>query len=165
MRPSLFSWLIAPLLLALAATILFAVPAEVAGLRLPEPLWLMPLAFAWPLIKPSVSGPLALLVGGLFLDLFWQGPLGLWPLALLTAYAAVLFVRPLLVGQPPLVLAAWYAGATALTFAAAHLLTIFDLRQAPQPAAIGLQVFATILLYPAAHRLIDAFEDVGARVR
>ena len=165
MRASLWRWLGVPLLLALLATILFAVPVQVAGLRLPEPLWMMPLVFAWPLIKPSVSGPLAILVAGIFLDLFWQGALGLWPLAMLTGYAAVLFARPLIVGQSPLILAAWYVGVTAVTFSAATLLTIFDLRAAPQAAAIGLQAFATVLLYPAAYRLLDAFEDVGSRVR
>ncbi len=47
-------------------------------LQLPEPVFPMAPAFAWAMIRPSVLAPLVLLVMGLFLDLLWGGPIGLW---------------------------------------------------------------------------------------
>ena len=75
---------------------------------LPEPVFPLALAFAWAVIRPSVLPPFALLVMGLFLDVFWGGPQGLWPLCLLATYAAVLAVRRLILGQDFIVMWAWY---------------------------------------------------------
>jgi rod shape-determining protein MreD len=135
------------------------------GLRLPEPVWPMVLAFAWPVIRPSMVAPFALLGAGLFLDLFWGAATGQWSLALLVAYGAALFSRPLLMGQGALVLGGWYLGLTLVLFGAMHVLTMFDLQAAAAPASVGLQALATGLLFPFAHRLIEMFEDAGARAR
>jgi rod shape-determining protein MreD len=160
-----WSWIGAPLALSLLATILLAVPLRIGGLSLPEPVWPMLLAFAWPVIRPSIAAPLALLAAGLFLDLWWGASLGLWALSLLAVYAAALALRRLLVGQSGPILWAWYVGLTLVLFGVAHLLTMLDLRTSADPASVGLQALATAVLYPFAHRLIDTFEEAGSRIR
>ena len=69
-------WLGVPMLQALAATIVFAIPIRFWGLALPEPLFAMPLAFAWAVIRPSMLGPVSVLLLGFAMDLLWGGPLG-----------------------------------------------------------------------------------------
>ncbi len=92
-------WLGLPMLLAVAATVFLATPIHIFGFALPEPVFPLALAFAWAQIRPSVLPPFALLLLGLFLDVFWGGPQGLWPLCLLASYASVLAVRRLITGQ------------------------------------------------------------------
>ena len=70
-------WIVYPSLLAILATLVLATPVTLFGLSLPEPIIPMVLAFAWPLIRPSITAPLALLALGLFLDLLFYTPLGL----------------------------------------------------------------------------------------
>ena len=162
---SSWGWIVAPALLCLLATVLMATPIRLFGFSAPEPVWPMVLAFAWPVIRPSLITPFALLGVGLFLDLFWGTGLGHWALALLVAYGATLFARSLLVGQSGAVLWAWYAGLTLLAFGAAYQFTRADVGASASPAAVGLQALVTALLYPFAHRLIDRYEDAGARIR
>ena len=52
-------------------TVVFAAPLRVLGLQLPEPVFGLVLAFAWPIIRPSVLAPFVLLAYGLFTDLYW----------------------------------------------------------------------------------------------
>ena len=68
------------------ATILLGIPLHVFTLQLPEPVFPLALAFAWAVIRPSILAPFGILLLGLFLDVFWGGPLGLWALCLLVAY-------------------------------------------------------------------------------
>src|SRR5690606_34643987 len=75
-------WLGIPLIHVLAATVLFGIPLRVFSLQLPEPIFPMAVVFAWAVIRPSVLAPGGVLVMGLFLDLFWGGPLGFWALCL-----------------------------------------------------------------------------------
>jgi rod shape-determining protein MreD len=71
-------WIVYPALAVLAATLVLAVPVELFGLKLPEPVMPMMLAFAWPLMRPSMIAPVVLILVGLFIDLFWGGMLGVW---------------------------------------------------------------------------------------
>ena len=103
-----WSWLGLPALAAVAATLLLAAPVRVFGFPLPEPVFAVALAFAWAAIRPSMLGPAALLLLGLFDDFLWGGPLGLWPFALVCVYGLTLGGRALMAGQGPVVMAAWY---------------------------------------------------------
>jgi rod shape-determining protein MreD len=161
----LWGWIVLPVLLVVLATVTFGAPARVFGLRLPEPVWAMVLAFAWPVIRPTVIAPFVLLLLGLFLDLFWGAALGQWCLALLAAYGAALLCRPLLIGQGALVLGLWWLGFTVVLFGAMQLLTMFDLRAAAAFGPVALQWLATAVLYPFAYWLIETYEDAGARLR
>lgn len=158
-------WIVYPMLLVMAATVVLATPIEVFSLTLPEPVIPMVLAFAWPLIRPSAVAPVALMASGLFLDLLWGGPAGLWPLALLAAYGLVLLSRPLIVGQDTRVLFGWYAAATALAFSVAYMAVWLRAGMAPSLISLSLQVLPTVLLFPLADRLVQRFDDVDVRFR
>ena len=158
-------WIVYPALIALAATIVLQTPVELLGLHLPEPVIPMVLAFAWPLIRPSVLAPAMLAALGLLLDILTYGPLGLWGLALLVIYGVVLASRSFLAGQDTAVLFVWYAACCALAFGLAYVAMVFI---APTPASlisVFLQVLPTLLLFPFAHRLIERFEDGDVRFR
>ena len=77
------AWLLLPALVVAVAAFLLTVPLRVAGFGLPEPVFAIGLAFAWARIRPSALAPMVLLSLGLFLDLLWGAPMGLWPLSLL----------------------------------------------------------------------------------
>jgi rod shape-determining protein MreD len=158
-------WIGLPLLYAVGATILFGIPMHVFTLQLPEPVFLLALAFAWAVIRPSVLAPFALLLGGLFLDVYWSGPLGLWALCLLIAYGAALAGRSMMAGQNQIILAVWYALVTATAFVAGYLFVMLDSKSSPGLVATAWQFLATIVLYPFAQRLIDRFEDADVRFR
>jgi rod shape-determining protein MreD len=51
-------WIVYPALIAIAVTVLLAIPFRLFGLNLPEPVFPLVLAFAWPLIRPSMLAPL-----------------------------------------------------------------------------------------------------------
>ena len=150
---------------AVAATLLFGVPLRVWGLRLPEPIFPLAVVFAWGVIRPSVLAPFGVLLMGLFLDLYWGGPLGLWPICLLMAYGVILAGRNMVAGQSRAILWAWYGLVTATAMLAGYLIVMLDSRATPSLIAVGWQFLATIVLYPFAQRLIDLFEDADVRFR
>ena len=158
-------WILLPALVILAATLILATPIKVVGLTLPEPVTPLVLAFAWPLIRPSVLAPLALLVVGLIVDLFWGNRLGLWPLGLLVAYGVVLISRPYIAGQDTRLLFAWYSGVSALAFFVVYLVTTMTAGQPPSLIALFLQYLPTVLIFPAANWLIERFDDGDLRFR
>ncbi|HEX5775994.1 MAG TPA: hypothetical protein VFX95_04875 [Caulobacteraceae bacterium] len=158
-------WLGVPALRVVAATILFAVPLQVFGVQLPEPVFAMVCAFAWGVIRPSLLAPFVLLALGIVLDALWGSSLGLWSTLLLVAYAAVLLTRNLMSGQSPPIMWVWYVSVTGLAMLAGYLLTMMDARGAPSLTAVGWQFAWTAVLYPFAHQLIARFEDADVRFR
>ena len=160
-----WSWLLAPMLVSLFATIIIATPVRFLGLALPEPVFPMTLAFAWAVIRPSILGPFLLFVSGVFLDLFWHGELGLWAFCLVTVYGLSLLVRNLMVGQSVRVLWTWYGGFTLLAFTIAFLFTAAEAKALPNLMNTAWQALVTVLLFPFARRLIDTFEDADVRFR
>jgi len=158
-------WIGLPLGWCTLATILFGIPLHVFAWQLPEPVFLMVLAFAWAVIRPSVLAPFALLLGGLFLDIYWSGPLGLWALCLLIAYACAFAGRAMMAGQNQIILFVWYALVTATAFVAGYLFVMLDSKSSPGLVPLAWQFLATIVLYPFAQRLIDRFEDADVRFR
>ena len=158
-------WLALPAAAALAATVLLGVPVRAFGFALPEPVWPMPLAFAWAVIRPAVLPPLVLMVCGLFLDLFWGAAMGLWSTTLLLAYGLTFAARQLIAGSTTGGLFGWWATAVLSAFTAAYLAAMLDSRVAPSLVATGLQFAFTVALFPAARFLIERFEDADIRFR
>jgi rod shape-determining protein MreD len=158
-------WIGVPMAQVMVATILFGIPLRVFGLQLPEPLFAMTLAFAWAVIRPSVLAPFAILFVGLFLDIFWGGPLGLWAICLLIAYGVALAGRTMMAGQNRLILWLWFALVTATALVAGFLFVMLDSKSSPGLIPLAWQFVATIVLYPYAQRLIDLFEDADVRFR
>ncbi len=158
-------WVIYPSLICMAATVALGTPVRVFGLPLPEPILPMILAFAWPLIRPSMLGPAMLLVTGLFEDLFMRTPLGFWTLALLGIYAAVLFARSLLTGQETKVLLGWWLSLVAAAFVYAYFFRMLDANVAPGIVPTLLQFAPTAALFPLAQMLVQRFDDGDVRFR
>lgn len=158
-------WLGVPALLCVVATVLFAIPLRVFTLGLPEPVFPLVCAFAWAVIRPSLLAPFFLLLLGLFLDVFWGGPLGMWALALVAVYGVSVGMRALMSGQGWLMTAAWYAGMTLLALGVGYLITLIIARQAPSLFGVLWQYLATLALFPLAYRMIDRFEDADVRFR
>jgi rod shape-determining protein MreD len=158
-------WVIYPALACMAATLILATPVRLFGLPPPEPIFPMILAFAWPLIRPSMLGPFFLLLTGLFLDLELDGPLGLWALVLLAVYGITLGARAFIVGQQVGVLFAWYAGLTSAAILCSYLFMMVEANVAPTIVGAILQWFPTILLFPLGFWLIQRFDDGDVRFR
>lgn len=158
-------WIVYPALVVLAATVVLGTPIQMFGLHLPEPVIPMILAFAWPLIRPSMTAPAVLFLVGLFLDLFWNAPLGLWALCLMAVYGTVLLSRNLLAGHEGLVRFGAYAACTLGAFLLAYL--VVTMRAANAPALLPLigQVVPTLLLFPVANWMLERFDDGDIRFR
>lgn len=164
-RPlSAWRWLGLPALAAAAAAVLLSIPLQIAGLRLPEPVFAAALAFAWPLIRPSILAPFAVLASGVFLDLLWGSPIGLWGFSLLAIYVGALAARSLVVGQPTPVVFAWWAGLVTAAFVSAGLLTMLGSGTLLQPWPVLWQLVATLALFPVATYLIDRYADEARRL-
>lgn len=158
-------WIVYPALITAAVTFLLATPVQVFGLNLPEPIIPLVLAFAWPLIRPSIIAPVVLMVLGLFLNFILGGTLGLWSLALLAVYSVVLLSRSFLMGQDTAVLFVWYSACCGLAFAVAYLITTIVAGRPPSLLALIGQIVPTLLLFPFANHLIERFEDGDVRFR
>lgn len=158
-------WLGTPALLSVGATILFATPIDILGFRLPEPVFPLALSFAWAAIRPSILAPFVLLALGLFLDLFWGGPPGLWAVSLLVPYAAVLIGRSIMSSQGGGANLIGYIVTLAMAFGAAYGLIFLCALALPSLVAVFWQFLATALLYPFVYRLIERFEDADVRFR
>jgi rod shape-determining protein MreD len=158
-------WIGVPTLLCLGGTLLMAMPLRLWGYQLPEPVFPLAPAFAWAVIRPSILAPLMLLMMGLFLDLYWGGPMGLWPLSILLGYAVILFSRSIMSGQSRFVLGGWFAAMVLVSMTTAYVVTTLDVGYPPSVWAAFWQFLPTTLLYPFAYRLIDRFEDADVRFR
>ena len=158
-------WIVYPALITAAVTFVLATPVKVFGLSLPEPVIPMVLAFAWPLIRPSIVAPVVLMALGLFLNFILGGTLGLWSVCLLAIYAVVLGSRSFLIGQDTAVLFVWYAACCGLAFLLAYLITTIIAGRPPSILALIGQVVPTLLLFPFADRMIERFEDGDVRFR
>lgn len=160
-----WSWLGVPMLQVVAVTFVFALPLRFFGLSLPEPLFAMPVVFAWAVIRPAMLAPPAVMLLGFYLDLLWGSPLGFWPVCLLLPYGLVLGGRTMLAGQSQLMMWVWYGAATLVALGAGYLITMLSTQGAPDLISVGWQFLATVVLYPFADRLIDRFEDADVRFR
>lgn len=158
-------WIIIPAVLALLGTVLIATPVELFGLQLPEPLLPMVLAFAWPLIRPSMLAPAVLFLLGAMIDILLDHQLGLSSLMLLAVYGGILGARPFLIGQETPVLFLWYAVSATAALSAGYIITTIASSNAPSVLAYLMFVLPTLLLFPLADRLIERFDDGDTRFR
>ena len=157
-------WVLVPSLISLVSTLVFATPLRLFGLALPEPVFPYVLAFGWAALRPSMLAPLVLLALGLFLDLLWGGPLGLWPLCLLVCHGLALAARRLLSGEDAAVLWVWYAGICAVSLSVGWVATWMMAGTWPTLVGVALQWLATAALFPLAWRLIERYQVDDGRI-
>lgn len=159
-------WVGFPAAICMALAIAFATVVRFpGGLMLPEPIFFMVLAFAWPLIRPSFVGPIVLLFLGVFEDFLLKTPLGFWALGFVGVYAGILFTRHLIVGQDIRVLAGWWVGAVGAAYGAGYLLMCICAETAPSVIDAALQLIVTLALFPFANNLVQRFDDGDVRFR
>jgi rod shape-determining protein MreD len=158
-------WLLAPALACAAASLVLATPIRIFGFQAPEPVFGVVPAFAWAVVRPSVLAPVILLTLGLFLDLLWGAPLGVWALCLLVVHGLALTLRPALSGQEFWTLGACYGAACLPGFAAALLLSTLASGEVPSLIGLALQMLVTLALYPLVWAMIARFEEADVRIR
>lgn len=156
-------WVVYPALLAVAVTVLLATPLRLFGLSLPEPVFPIVLAFAWPMIRPTILGPVVLFCLGLFLDLFWGGPMGLWVLSLMAVYGTMLVMRIFMSGHATVVNFVLYVASVVMAFFIAYLVTVLQTDNAPGIVPLAGQMIPTLLLFPVADWLMQKFDDNDVR--
>ncbi|MFT3996043.1 MAG: hypothetical protein QM667_01445 [Asticcacaulis sp.] len=151
-------WLLLPALISVVLTLVLATDLPLPfGLDLPEPVWPVALAFAWPLIRPSYLAPLLLAGLGFFLDYFWGAPLGLYVICLMAVHAVTLVIRSYIVGQDAWVVTGAYMLAVLLFFVLGTILTTLDSGVVPRLISVFEQMLATGLLVIPVHILLDRF--------
>lgn len=164
-------WLIVPALAVMAATFLFSLPFKPFGFYLPEPVFALPVVFAWALIRPSVLAPFLTVGLGCYLDLLWGTHLGLWGTSLLVVYGLVSTARQVVSGQGESARKWWYFGACAVMMLTGLIISmaLYDIHadqiSIPNMMAVGWQFLATAMLYIPANLMIDRFEDIDVRFR
>lgn len=165
----MWDWILFPALFSIAATIVLAVSMQLVikplslPVYLPEPIWPMVLAFAWPLIRPSYITPFALALLGLFLDYFWGTPKGLWTLLLMLVYAAMTALRTFMIGQDRLVVFAIYVASELVAFTVGVIFMTLDTGQVPRLVSVAEQMFATTLLFPFVLYLLEKYLHADVR--
>lgn len=158
-------WVGYPALICIALTVAFGTPVRFLGFALPEIVFPMVLAFAWPLIRPSMLGPIALFFVGLFSDYYYDTPPGTWALSLLGIYGLITASRHLIVGQESQVLFAWWGGAVSGAFVVVYLIVWTIQQGAPSLIGSFLQLLVTLFLFPFANSLVQRFDDGDVRFR
>jgi rod shape-determining protein MreD len=164
-QPNPVNWLAKPALYCVVGSVLLSLPVKIYGLQPPEPVFAMAPAFAWAVIRPSILPPFALVALGLFQDILWGGSPGLWPVCLLTVYAAAFTARRVLAAEGFRVQWAWYAGVCAVGFGVGVLLYSVVGAEVPSLVGVALQFFVTAALFPMSWLVIERYEDADVRFR
>ena len=158
-------WILGPSVVSIAGTLIFATPVRLFNLALPEPVFPLVAAFVWAALRPSVVAPLALVGLGLYLDVVWGGPLGLWPMCLIAAHTVALSVRRLLSGEDFFVLWIWYGVACLAAFAVGLIALRVSVGDWPNLIGTALQAVVTIALFPLAWWLIERYPTDEGRLK
>lgn len=157
-------WLLYPALMAVLATLVLATDLPLPfGWDLPEPVWPVALAFAWPLIRPSFIAPVLLGLMGLFLDYFWGAPLGFYVIGLMAVHAATLIIRSYIVGQDTWVVIGAYTLAVLLFFTLGVIMTTLDSGVVPRLISVFEQMLATWCLVIVVLILLERFLNSDVR--
>ncbi len=158
-----WDWILLPALLAVAATVVLGTPFQPFGFQLPEPVWPLILAFAWPLIRPSYIAPVVLAALGMFLDFYWSAAGGFYTLCLMLVYGVLILARAYVIGQDwRVVFGAWFAAVLAF-FAIGVLLIALDTGFVVRLWGVFEQMIATVALFPIVLFMLEKFVNADVR--
>ena len=158
-----WDWIFLPALLAVVATVILGTPFQPFGFQLPEPVWPLVLAFAWPLIRPSYIAPVVLGGLGLFLDFYWSAPSGFYTLNLVLVYGVLILTRAYVAGLDwRVVLGAWLATQIAF-FGFGVLFLALDTGFVVRLWGVFEQLVATAALFPIVLFMLEKFVNADAR--
>jgi len=150
-------WLILPAVFVLLGTLVLGSSVQPFGLYLPEPVLPFILAFAWPLVRPSVIAPVLVFLLGLFLDLYWGASLGLWALSLSLVFGLMTVLRPYVVSQGPKFIFLVFLAVLLLMTMFLVLFTLMDTGTMARLSGALEQIVATCLFFPTALVLIERY--------
>jgi rod shape-determining protein MreD len=158
-----WDWIFLPALLAVAATVVLGTPFQPFGFQLPEPVWPLILAFAWPLIRPSYIAPVVLGALGLFLDFYWSAPGGFYTLNLMLVYGVLILVRAYVAGQDWRVVFGAYLAAELAFFSIGVLFMALDTGFVVRLWGVFEQMVATTALFPIVLYMLEKFVNADVR--
>ncbi|MBW8733970.1 MAG: hypothetical protein JF571_06645 [Asticcacaulis sp.] len=158
-----WDWIILPAILAVAATVVLGTPFQPFGLQLPEPVWPLVLAFAWPLIRPSYFAPIVLGLLGLFLDFYWSVPAGFYTLNLMLIYGVLILARAYVAGQDWRVVFGAWLGVQLAFFGIGVLFTALDTGFVVRLWGVFEQMVATAALFPIVLFMLEKFVNADVR--
>jgi rod shape-determining protein MreD len=169
---------------AVLGALIYSAPIGIGGLDVPMP-WLPLLpVFFWGLLRPDLMRAVAAFAVGMFQDFVSGGPLGIWALTYLIAFAAVASQRDALAGQSASAVwigfALFVLLAAIVAYAAGWVSSRFlpspaleglgldpsvvserDIRPGPAFAPLLLEAAMTAILGPLAARALGGFGRIG----
>ena len=146
-------WHAVPALVVLALTLSTMVPIDLGAGWLVAPNVAMIAVFFWTIYAPQFYSPLAIFSSGAAIDLLGAGPLGFWPLVLLTLYALTASQREFFIGRSVLGLWAGFGIFASLVSGFAWVLACSYNSQWLEPGPILWQAVVTIAAFPILARM------------
>jgi rod shape-determining protein MreD len=136
-----------PFSLGVLGVVMANVPVSFLGGLLPPPLLsLMPIYF-WCLVRPDLMPVPAALALGALEDLLSGGPMGVWALSYVIAYALVDRERDAFAGLSGIGAIMGFGTAVLLAAATEYAITALTVGHFPPIASVILQVGSTVVLY------------------
>lgn len=144
-----------PVLTAIGLTLLLSLLAVAAPLRLPEgqgfpaPLFPLIALYIWSVRRPRFVPPWLIFLTGLLQDLLTGGPLGMWSISYLLAFA---FAR-LRSSEPSarefILLIARFAALTVISTLVAWIAGSLSIGQPADPTSLVTEAVITLVIFPA----------------
>lgn len=141
-------WQCTPGMIALIGVLLSLIPFGLVSHWLVFPALALTAVYFWAINQPSLLPPAVIFMIGLAQDFFSGGPVGLWALVYLVAYASVLSQRNILYSQPFAVLWGGFLILSLVVGVLIWLVGSFYYSQVLNVGPIALQVLSTSLVYP-----------------
>lgn len=144
-------WSSAPFCAALLLTLVAMAPVQVFGVAA-APNFAIIAAFFWAIYAPNLFPPLAIFALGLVMDLLGAGPIGFWPLLLLSVYGLSLSQRHFFLGRSVAGVWAGFGAVAVLTAAAGWFVLCLYYGQWGNAMPAFVQAATSILVFPIAGR-------------
>ncbi|WP_429910981.1 rod shape-determining protein MreD [Glycocaulis sp.] len=144
-----------PVLTAMALTFALSLLAVAAPLRLPEgqgfpaPLFPLIALFVWSVRRPHFVPPWLIFIVGLFQDLLTGGPLGMWALSYLLAFAIARLRSTEPSAREFILLVARFSVMTGIASLVAWVTGSLSIGQPADPTSLVTEAVITLIVFPA----------------
>ena len=143
-----------PFFVGVGLILISLMPLSISGGMFTTPAFPLMAIYFWALNRPELMPPLAVFGLGLIQDLLTGGPLGLWALVYLVAYAFIDTQRLILISRVPHRI--WIGFGLVMLVAALTAWAVGSLAygQPVSPVRLAIQALISIAVYPVAGRLL-----------
>ncbi|GGH02004.1 hypothetical protein GCM10007420_17740 [Glycocaulis albus] len=144
-----------PVLTAMALTLALSLLAVAAPLRLPEgqgfpaPFFPLIALFVWSVRHPHFVPPWLIFITGLFQDLLTGGPLGMWALSYLLAFAIARLRSTEPSAREFILLIARFSVMTGIATLVAWIAGSLSIGQPADPTSLVTEAVITLIVFPA----------------